>query len=220
VLLSVLAVMQSVREVIFWETGEGRYEEDSFLDLPIVFAGDTFNIRDDQPRDTAYSEDDSPGSVQWMRNSQPFGPVSYAGVRRGRDDIGRYHLWLDAWTFREDATGKTSLWLTRRLLPNGRGRPMFEVITVQQDGRTRIEHLSAWQLSRSFPLFRSTQFVRSGRASGIPAAMVETFLLSPFPLSMLEGLFLWPILLVYPVGSFFLGLSLLRRNNRVPGQGP
>ncbi len=216
VLLSVAAVVQSAREFILWGIGELGYEEDSFHALPITFAGHTFDVRDDQPRDTAYSEEESDGSVHWVRDGQPLGPPSYARVRRGRDDTARYHLWLGASTFRERASGNTSLWLTRRLQSNDGGRPMFEVITVEHDGGTRIQYLHSWQLGRSFQLFRSTQFVRSGQATTFPAAMVEGFALSAFPLSMLEGIAIWPILLVYPIGSFLVGLHLLRRHHRKP----
>jgi hypothetical protein len=201
VLFSLAAIVQSTREYALWETGQRTYDEDSFLALPIVFGGHSFDIRDDQPRDTAYSEDEYEGSVQWMRDGAPYESPSRARIRPGRNDIGRYHLWLDAWRFYERATGRTSLWLVRRLQPGNTGRPQFEVITVEQDGSTRLQRLRTWELGRSFPLFRATQFVRDGTSSAIPLSMLEAFI---FP----------PILLVFPVGSLALGLILLRRGYR------
>jgi hypothetical protein len=218
VLVSVAAVVQSAREFMVWGIGE-YYEEDSFHALPISFAGHTFDVRDDQPRDTSYSEEESDGSVQWVRDGKPLAPPSYARVRRGRSDTGRYHLWLGASTFRERASGNTSLWLTRRLQSKDGERPLFEVITVEHDGGMRIQYLHSWQLGRSFPLFRSTQFVRSARATTFPAATIEGFAVSPFPLSMLEGIAIWPILLVFPIGSLVLALHLLRGHHRRPDPG-
>ena len=75
--------------------------------------------------------------------------------------------------------------------------PRFEVITVEENGTTRVERLRAWQLSRSFPLFRATQFVRSGS--------------SAMPLSVLDGLVFPPLLLAFPFGTLILGLVMLLR---------
>ncbi len=210
-LLSLAAVVQSVREIVLWDTGQRRYDEDSFLAFPLEFAGYRFDIRDDQPRDTIPSEEEYDGTVQWVRDGEPFGSPSYARVRRGRNDIGRYHLWLDAWIFENRATGRRSLWLVRRLQPRGTGKPTIEVITVEQDGDTRIQHLPVWWLGQSFPLFRSTQFVRAPTpSSSIPLSVLEAIVFSAMPLSMLEGLYFWPLLLVFPIGTFVLGVFLLR----------
>ena len=111
--ISLAAVVQSVREYALWQAG-ANYAEESFLPLPIVFGGHTFTIRDDQPYDSGGSEQEYEGSVQWIRDGVPFESASRARVRRGRNDIGRYHLWLDAWKIRERATGQKTLWLARR----------------------------------------------------------------------------------------------------------
>jgi hypothetical protein len=198
VLLSLTAIVQSAREYLLWESGRAAYEEDSLLALPIIFGGHSFNIKDNQPGDSTYSEAESEGSVQWLRDGAPFQSPSRALVRRGRSDISRYHTWLDAWKFRDRATGRTTLWLVRRLQPIGSRSPRFEVIAVEQDGATHIEHLRGWALGRDFPTFRATQFIREGILSGVPLSMLDAFI---FP----------PILLVFPLGSLTLGWMLLRR---------
>jgi hypothetical protein len=198
VLLSLAAIVQSVREYLLWESGRRAYDEESFLPLPILFAGHSFDIRDDQPRDTAYSETEHEGFAQWLRDGVPFQARSRALVRRGRSDVGRYHTWLDAWKFRDRGTGRTTLWLVRRLQPSVSERMRFEVITVEQDGVTHIERLGGWQLGRDFPTFRATQFIRAGLLAGVPLSMLDAFI---FP----------PILLVFPLGSLALGVILLRR---------
>jgi hypothetical protein len=199
--LSIGAVVQSTREYLLWEAGRRDYAEDSFLERPFTFAGHTFTVEDDQPTDSTYSEIAYEGRIRLLMDGRPLGPPSRALVRPGRHDLGRYHLWFDAWHFKERASGRTTLWLTRRLQPDSAASPRFEVITLAENGAPSRRLLSTWQLGASYPLFRSTQFVRDGTSAAIP-------------LSMLEAAIFPPILLVFPIGTFVLGLYLIRRGLR------
>lgn len=76
--------------------------------------------------------------------------------------------------------------------------PWFEVNTFDKDGRRETRMLRTWQLGSSYPLFRSTQFVRHGASSA-------------FPLSMLDALMFPPILCVVPIGTLIIGYRLVRR---------
>lgn len=195
VALSAVAVVQSVRELWMWEAGGARYEEQSQLELPLRYGGHTFTVRDDQPNAAVNDEVGHEATMRVLMDGKPLGPPSRALVRRGRRGLGRYHGWLDAWSFRERETGRTSLWIARRLQPREGGRPEFEVMSIEERGTPRIRRLGRYQLGASYPLFRATQFVRDG---------------SPFPLSMLGAAYLWPIVLVFPLGTLVLGALWMR----------
>jgi hypothetical protein len=197
--VSSAAVVQSIREYFLWERGERRFSEESFLKLPIQFQERTFDIRDDQPTDSTYSEEEYEGTVELVMDGKPIGPRSRAMVRRGRKDIGRYHLWIDAWLFKDRQSGRTSLWLVRRLEVQPGASARYEVTTVADSGSVQTQVLRGWDLGASYPLFRSTQFIRSGLLSGVS-------------LSMLDAFYFWPILSVFPVGSLVLGVWLVRRS--------
>ena len=197
IVVSTAAVVQSMREYILWEKGEQRFSEESFLKLPIQFQGHTVEIRDDQPTDSTPSEKEYEGKVELVMDGKPIGPPSL--VRRGRKDIGRYHLWDDAWLFKDRESGRTSLWLVRRLEPRPGASARYEVTTMADSGSIQTQVLRGWDLGASYPLFRSTQFIRSGILSGVS-------------LSMLDASYFWPILLVFPLGSLVLGLWLVRRS--------
>jgi hypothetical protein len=197
IILSLAAVVQSVRELLLWEQRGPDYAEESYLKRPLEFAGHTITVRDDQPTDSAHSEAAYEGRIQILMNGEPLGAPSRALVRRGRRDLGRYHLWFDAWQFTERATGQKTLWLARRLQPDPGGSPRYEVVVVDEQGRRQTRVYRGWELGSGYPLFRATQFIRDEW--------------SAFPLSMLDAVFFWPILLLYPLGTLVLGVSLLRR---------
>jgi hypothetical protein len=195
VTLSLAACVQSFREYRLWENGARAYSEDFYLDLPFSFANHTFSIADDQPIDTAYSEQEFEGSAYLLMDGRPLTAPSRALVRRGHSDLGRYHLWIDAWKF-VGASGDSALWLVRRLQQVESATPRYEVITLAGSGAPDRHVYAGWQLGRSYPLFRATQFLRTGVLEGMP-------------LSMLDALIFWPILLIFPFGSFVLGSVLL-----------
>ena len=199
-LLSLAACVQSLREYVLWETGREAYSEDSYLELPFSFAGHTFRVADDQPIDTAYSEEEFEGTAYLVMDGHALTEPARALVRRGRSDLGRYHLWIDAWKFINES-GDSSLWLTRRLQQAQDATPAYEVITLAAGASPERHVYAGWQLGGSYPLFRATKFLRTGVMEGVP-------------LSMLSALYFWPILLVFPLGSFVLGTVLLWRGRR------
>ena len=198
-LLSVAAVVQSLRELWLWERDGAEYTEQSYLELPIIFAGHTLTVVDDQPRSSRYSEDEQPGTIRLLLDGVPLGVTSRAQVRPGRHDLGRYHRWLDVWQFRRRTSGDSALWIARRLQDTPKQEPRFEVFEVMEGGVMRHEQLRGWQLSSSYPLFRATQFVRWEN------------LLYGVPLSVLDWVAYPPLLLVFPLGTFALGTVLVWR---------
>ena len=72
---------------------------------------------------------------------------------------------------------------------------------MQEDGSVATRRYRAYELGTDYRLFRTTQFVRDGTSSAVP-------------LSMLEAVYFWPVLLFYPIGSMLLGVILIRRAHR------
>ena len=207
VALSATSVIQSVREWRMWRAGEARFSEETFgTDTLVVFAGATIRIVDDQPLESAASEVAYEGRLQFKVDEDSLGPSSRAMIRRGRRDIGRYHLWADVWRFTDRASGDSSVWLVRRLQERDERRPRFEVIAIASGKVRRSEILRTWQLGRSYRHFRATQFVREGTSAAFPLSVLEAFY---FPL----------VLLVFPVGSFILGTWLWRVGRRRAPRG-
>jgi hypothetical protein len=196
---SLTGIIQSVREERMWDDGRKRHEEEEegVHALPITFNGHLISVRDDQPFDSARSEAAVEGRAQWLLDGVPLGEMALTMVRPGRgNDMGRYHLWMDVGMFRDRRTDRWTLWLTRRLASAEDAAPTFEVIQIPDSGALAIDTLRSWQLGSSYPLFRSTQFIREGTWG-------------PFPLSTLDFA-LAPILwLIFPLGTLLLGLRLL-----------
>jgi hypothetical protein len=207
VALSALAVLQTAREVVLRQLGDRAYTEELRQERPLAFAGHTITVADDQPVDGTRSQADHDGWIQPLMDGKPLGPPSRARVRRGLADLGRYHLWFDAWVFRDRATGRASLWLARRLQPTDASDPRFEVVTVAPDGARERRVLRAWRLGTDYRLFRATQFVREGAWSAMPLSLGATF--GVFPV----------LLLAFPIGTFFAGVLLMRRGSSArPGR--
>lgn len=203
--LSVTSMIQSIREWRMWDTGAARYDEETFgTDTVVVFAGMTVRIVDDQPLDSVRSERAYEGRLQFTVDDDTLGASSRARIRRGRRDVGRYHLWADVWRFTDRASGDSSLWLVRRLQERAEGRPRFEVISISSGKVRQREMLRTWQLGRSYRHFRSTQFIRDGTSAAFPLSVLDAFY---FPL----------LLLIYPLGSLVLGVWLWWSGRRRAG---
>jgi hypothetical protein len=203
--VSLASIVQSFREYGLWERGSHQYEELSILERPFRFAGDSFTIADTHPYsppgEGAYtSEAAVPGTIQILKNQSPLGPPSLAEVRPGRNDLGRYHLWFDAWVFRDRQSGDSALWMARRIEADGSG-PRYEVITVTDDGIVTRRLLWTHQLGRSYPVFRSTQFLRGSSFFVVPLSALDFFI---FPL----------FLFIFPIGTLIIGLLLSRGGKR------
>jgi hypothetical protein len=197
--VSVVSVVQTFRESALWQQGNRSYSEQSPRERPFAFGGHSFTVVDDQATDAAHSETEYDGKIQPLIDGRALGPPSYARVRRGRDDLGRYHGWFDAWLFRDRIDGRQTLWLARRLQATATESPRFEVITVGEHQTPQRRVLGAWRLGGDYRLYRATQFVREGTWSTMPFALGDT--IGIFPLA----------LLVFPVGTFVLGIVLVRR---------
>ena len=154
--VSLVAVVQSGRELIFWEVGERRDEDHPVLhELPLHLGDRTFTVVDDQPVDSGPSQAEHEGTIQLVMDGQPLGPVSRAKVRRAQRDLGRYHLWVDAWAIRDRRTDQTTLWFVRRLEPSGRAVTVVRSEYLRQGRAPRdadAEDLAVGQQLSALPL--------------------------------------------------------------------
>jgi hypothetical protein len=198
--VSVVSVVQTFREIALWEQGNRSYSEQSPQERPFAFAGHSFTVVDNQPTDATHSETEYAGRIQPLIDGRALGPPSYARVRRGRDNLGRYHGWFDAWIFRDRTDGRQTLWLARRLQATATETPRFEVITVGESQTLQRRVLGAWRLGGDYRLYRATQFVREGTLGTMPLALGDLIGLLPVAL------------IVFPIGTFVLGIVLVRRN--------
>jgi hypothetical protein len=204
VAISTLSIVQTVREGALWKSGEDNFAEESLRGVPIHFGDHLVTITDDQPNDSEHSYKESEGSVQLLIDSRPYRTPSRARIRRGLNDFGRYFGWIDAWVF---TSGRdTTFWLACRIQPSGSASPTFEITTARRGGAITTEVFEPWQLSTDYRRFRATNFMQTG-------ARV-------FPLSKVDMLGMMPIFaLVFPIGTFLLGILLMRRGNGMPKPG-
>jgi hypothetical protein len=203
--VSVASIIQSFREYLLWERGSRRYDERPLLERPFRFAGQSFTVADSHPYTPAgegeyTSEAAVWGTIQVFRDQSPLDSRSRAEVRPGRKDLGRYHLWFDASVFRDKQSGDSALWMARRIEAEG-SRPLYEVITIAADGGEIRRLLRTHQLGRSYPIFRSTQFLRGSTFFVVPLSVLDFFIFPPF-------------LLIFPVGTLITGLLLVRSGKR------
>jgi hypothetical protein len=194
--VSAAVVVQSARELLLWETGRQAFDEEGLLMQPISFGGHTVTVTDDQPTDPVRSQQEFPGTLWLTLDGEALGRPSRAMVRRGLSDLGRYHLWFDAWRFRERDNGRSTLFLARRLQPEAASSPRFEVVVVQEDGTYSVREFRTWQLAESYPLFRATQFIRDSTSGALPLSMLD---MAAAPV----------ILLICPLGTFLVGSACL-----------
>lgn len=200
--VSALSVVQTAREILLGVIGDHLYEEAALQQRTFAFAGHAFSVADDQPQSGTGSQTEQDGTIQPLIDGQPLGPSSHARVRPGLEDLGRYHLWYDAWLFRERTTGNSTLWLARRLQRGEGDSPRFEVTVVEPDGTLQTRILRGWQLGTESRLYRATQFVRGSTWTVLPLSLGDA--LGYFPL----------LLFVFPVGTSVLGARLLKRRSR------
>lgn len=195
--LSIASVVQSVREVVLWEGGQSRYDERFITQRRFRFAGQSFEVVDEHPYAPRSGEAEVPGTIRLLANGSMIGAPSRAEVRPGHDDLGRYHLWFDARIFRDRRSGDSTLWMARRIGADG-SSPRFEVTTIRADGARTRRLFRTHQLGRSYPLFRTTQFLRGSSFWVVPLSVLDFGIFPPF-------------LLVFPIGTLVFGIILLRR---------
>lgn len=194
--VSALPIVQGLREDEFWRAGAERFEEKGVRELPVLFAGRTITIEDPLPRGGPPSEAEERSQARVLLDGQEVLPADFAMVRPGRSDLGRYHLWIDAWIFTDRRTGEKALYLGRRLsAPAHKARP-YDLLLVSADGSYRLRRLSFADRAESFPIWRTIQFLNDGTES-----------VYPFSLSNV-----WPTVLVpvfYPNTTLALGPVML-----------
>lgn len=197
--LSVISIVQSLRELHLWKIGAETYEDrrPSFH-YPLTFAGHEFSVDDDQPVDSSRSRHKQPGRIQLTIDGRPLGEPSTAMIRTGGPGIERYFEWVDAWRFTARETGESMMLFVRRLAPVDDHGTRYEIHRVGEDGRVTTAVLRGWQLARDYPVYRATQFVR-------PHAWIAA------PLSMIDAAAFPPLLLIFPFGTLVLGGVLLRQ---------
>ena len=146
-----------VREIVFWERGAARFDEQVVTDNPIRFGGRAIQFRDSlgalPPSEAAF-----PGLVEILIDEQVVSKGQEAMIRPGRRDIGRYHLWITAGIFRDRRTGSEDLWLGRRIESKGSARA-YEIIRINQAGRLSTDRVALRQRADSYPLYRTVQFL-------------------------------------------------------------
>ena len=194
--VSALPMVQGVREDAFWRAGDERFHEESLQDLPLRFAGHAITIEDPLSRGGPPSEAEERSFARVLLDGQEILPMRPAIVRPGRSDIGRYHLWIDAWIFTDRRTGEKSLYLGRRLSAPALGVRPYDLLVVSADGSYRLRRLSFADRAESYPIWRTIQFLNDG---------TET--VYPFSVSNI-----WPTLLVpvfYPNTTLVLGAVML-----------
>jgi hypothetical protein len=199
--LSIAGVIQSAREWRAWTPDARLVERDRPQELPIRFAGHRVDVRDDQPTDSIHSERAVEGHIQLFLDGRAIGAPTRALVRPGRRDLGRYHTWLEAVPFRDRTSGKEFLFLARRLEPRDGQGVRFEVNQIDESGAVTTRVLRGSSLGRYYPVWRTTQFLRANEWEA-------------FPLSMLDAVIFWPILVVYPFGTLLVGIVLVWRARR------
>lgn len=193
--VSAFPIVQGVREDAFWRAGDERFQEEALLELPLRFAGHTITIEDPLPRGGPPSEAEERSFARILLDGQEILPAKPAMVRPGRSDLGRYHLWIDAWIFTDRRTGSRSLYLGRRLSVNAGVRP-YDLLRVSADGSYALRRLSFADRAESYPIWRTIQFLNDG---------TETV----YPFSVRN---IWPTLLVpvfYPNTTLVLGVVML-----------
>lgn len=193
--VSIVPVVQMVRETVFLERGERRYRELSQRELPIAFAGRTVQIIDSLPR-RPYSEAEEPGLVTIAVDAVPVAQPRHAMIRPGRSDLGRYHRWINAAVFQDRRTGTATLWIGRRIGAEGPEPEAYEILTLGDGGAMSVRQVPHRARASEYRLFR----IIHGMGGSSPSA---------YPWSLLN---VWPSLFVpflYPWAAFAVGVVLL-----------
>jgi len=184
VVLSLIPAVQQARAIGAWELGALRFEEELVLELPIEFAGRRVEISDPMPRLRRYSEDAFPSRAGVLVDGKEVLAPVRTMVRPGRDDLGRYHSWIDAGIFRHRPSGVRTLYLARRVESPDTGERRYDVLILRPNQPVEVLSLSHAELPKNYPIMRTLQFLIDDD-------------LSLYPFSFLE--FMW---VIYPVVPF------------------
>jgi hypothetical protein len=205
-IVSIFSIAQTIREIVFFESGESKYAEANVIHLPARFGGHLVSVADDQPhlpRDENDYYKSTQGRIQLLIDSQPLGKSSAGRIRVTLDDLGRYFGWVDVWQFKESNVRDSSLWVARRIQETPSVSPLYEITTIDGNGAIVTDTFPPWRLGTDYRRFRATQFMQSG-------AQV-------MPLSVADMLGMMPVLvLVFPLGTLLLGVLLLGKRKTPP----
>jgi len=202
--VSIVPAIQTGRALIFWDRGQQRYDENSRQVLPLQFAGRVVTLQDSLPELTPPSEQEQPGTVRVFLGTALVFPARSVRVRPGRKktDIGRYHLWLDAWVFVDRRTGDSTFMLGQRVGLADAPPVRYDVLTIRSNGDTDVGTIAPGDRASSFPVYRTIQFLNDDAPS------VYLFDLTQ----------VWPTIFIpilFPVATGLVGLilvvSVLRR---------
>ena len=198
--ISLLAIVQTMREIALWEYGYRRFDESSVQNQSFTFGNRRFLVTDNQPIHPVYSQEATDGLLQPVVDGKPLGPPSRAEVRSALRDLGRYHTWYDAWVFHDRRTGDSALYLTRRLQQRTSDVAAFEITVVDATGKIETRTVRAWQLGWDYRIFRSTQFIRQREWTVMPLAMGDWIVALPV------------IAIIFPIGTMAVGRALWRHS--------
>jgi hypothetical protein len=206
--ISLLAVADTGADLWLSVRGFRTYDNHMIDGRRFAFAGHRIVLEDDQPIDTVSHERETPGMLTVSIDGRAVGAPARVGVRRGRPDTGRYHTWFTATVFTSRATADSSLWLARKVRL-GRRDTRYELTEIRGDGSTRTRMLRGWQLGLDY---------RTEEATGL----LTWDSWWPTPLDLSGFVFVAPLLLIYPIGTFVLGVVLWRRGRErvMPSQRP
>jgi len=165
--VSIVPAIQTGRAMSFWDRGQRRYEENPRQDLPLHFAGRVVTLQDSLPETTPPSEQAQTGTVRIFVDTALVFPARSVLVRPGRKktDIGRYHLWLDAWVFVDRRTGDSIFMLGQRVGVPDVPPARYDILSIRSNGATAVEAIAPRDRARSFPVYRTIQFLNDGAPS-------------------------------------------------------
>jgi hypothetical protein len=194
--ISAFPIIQELREDAFWRAGQARFQEEQLLDQPLRFAGHTITIEDPLPRGGPPSEKAERGEVRVLLDGHEVLPAQPVMVRPGQRDLGRYHLWIDAWIFTDRRTGTSFLQVGRRRSGVAGAGRAYDFLRVDANGSHAVRRLSHAQRAESFPTWRTIQFLNDGTDSVYFFSLTNT----------------WPTVFVplfYPQTTLVIGIALL-----------
>ena len=199
--LSIPPLIQTARANTFWHRGQEDYTEQPLVHLPLAFAGHTLRIEDSMIELTNSSGTAQLGTVQVFLDDTRLFPPSLAEVRPGisKSDFGRYHLWMDAWVFVDRNSRDSVLMFGQRTGAPDQAATGYNIVTIRSDGRTQVEPIAPSNRARSFPVYRTIQFLNDEAPSVYPFDLTQV----------------WPNIVVpilYPVVTGLLGFTLVFAN--------
>lgn len=194
--LSVIPIVQSVRELGFWRNGMARFEEQPAYELPIRFAGHVIMVEDTLAHTDTRSQDEVPGTARVLIDGREVLPALPARIRPGLNTIGRYVFWVDANVITDKRTGERAFYLARRRKASLFGGRSYDLLRMSADGSYTLRRLSSSQRAESYPVWRTVQFLHD-----IAEPAYDFSVLAIWPSIIVPG--------IYPLATLVLGIVLV-----------